>query len=117
MERTHPGGPPIPSNHDPASVAPLNVVTRALEIDPAHTVRDAPNGFTWWAAVMHAPTAVTPRSSPAPLPSPLIAERAADLAPRDRAPAKGVMRMVPSLPARRQLPVPGSSRARRSTRP
>ncbi len=50
----------MPSNHDAAhDVAPnaaapnavaLNAVARALEIDPARTVRDTPNAFTWWIA-------------------------------------------------------------------
>ncbi len=55
----------MPSNHTPThaiaqnaiapkAIAPnavaLNAVARALEIDPARAVRDAPNGFTWWIA-------------------------------------------------------------------
>jgi len=38
------------SDIDPASVAPLNALGRALEIDQTRGVRDAPNGFTWWLA-------------------------------------------------------------------
>lgn len=50
----------MPSDHHPAhDVAPnaaapsataLNAVANALAIDPTRTVRDTPNGFTWWIA-------------------------------------------------------------------